>query len=74
MNSSKISVNQAEIKKMPLEDLYAIIDDSFEPDTSVDINSLLLALEMIEQRIGKEVSPTLDAAWESIKMSVYGTK
>ena len=59
---------------MPLEDLYAIIDDSFEPDTSVDINSLLLALEMIEQRIGKEVSPTLDAAWESIKMSVYGTK
>ena len=74
MNSSKISVNQAEIKKMPLEDLYAIIDDSFEPDTSVDINSLLLALEMIEQRMGKEVSPTLDAAWESIKMSVYGTK
>lgn len=59
---------------MPFEDLYAIIDDNFELDTSVDINSLLLALEMIEQRIGKEVSPTLDAAWESIKMSVYGTK
>lgn len=47
---------------MPFEDLYAIIDDNFELDTSVDINSLLLALEMIEQRIGKEVSPTLDAA------------
>ena len=35
--------------------------------SSVDINDVLIALEIIEQRIGKNVSPQLDAAWEKIK-------
>ena len=74
MSKSRISVDQAEIKKMSLEELNAILDDSFEPDSSVNINSLLLALEMLEQQIGKKDSPTLDAAWETIKMSIFGTK
>lgn len=55
------------LNEMPLSGLYAILDESFEPDSSVDINDVLIALEIIEQRIGKNVSPQLDAAWEKIK-------
>lgn len=55
------------LNDMPLSGLYAILDESFEPDSSVDINDVLFALEIIEQRTGKNVSPQLDAAWEKIK-------
>lgn len=55
------------LNDMPLSGLYAILDESFEPDSSVDINTVLFALEQIEKRIGKSALPQLDAAWEKIK-------
>ena len=61
------SINPAALTELSLSDLYAILDDSFEPDSSVDINTVLFALEQIEKRIGKRASPKLDAAWETIK-------
>jgi len=61
------SINPAAMTELSLSDLYAILDDSFEPDSSVDINTVLFALEQIEKRIGKSASPQLDAAWEKIK-------
>lgn len=61
------SINPATMTKLSLSDLYAILDDSFEPDSSIDVNTVLFALEQIEKRIGKRASPKLDAAWEKIK-------
>ena len=61
------SINPAAMTELSLPDLYAILDDSFEPDSSIDINTILSALEQIEKRIGKRASPQLDAAWEKIK-------
>ena len=61
------SINPAAMTELSLSDLYAILDNSFEPDSSVDINTVLFALEQIEKRIGKSASPQLDAAWETIK-------
>lgn len=61
------SINPAAMTELSLSDLYAILDDSFEPDSSIDVNTVLFALEQIEKRIGKRASPKLDAAWEKIK-------
>lgn len=61
------SINPAAMTELSLPDLYAILDDSFEPDSSFDINTVLFALEQIEKQIGKRASPKLDAAWEIIK-------
>lgn len=61
------SINPTAMIEMSLSDLYAILDNSFESDSSLDINTVLSALEQIEKRIGKRASPQLDAAWETIK-------
>ena len=61
------SISPAAMTELSLSDLYAILDNSFEPDSSLDINTVLSALEQIEKRIGKRASPQLDAAWEIIK-------
>ena len=61
------SINPTAMIEMSLSDLYAILDNSFESDASLDINTVLSALEQIEKRIGKRASPQLDAAWETIK-------
>lgn len=61
------SINPVTKTELSLSDLYAILDDSFEPDSSIDVNTVLFALEQIEKRIGKRASPKLDAAWEKIK-------
>lgn len=61
------SISPAAMTELSLSDLYAILDNSFEPDSSLDINTVLSALEQIEKRIGKRASPKLDAAWEKIK-------
>ena len=61
------SISPTAMTELSLSDLYAILDNSFEPDSSVDINTVLFALEQIEKRIGKRASPQLDAAWEKIK-------
>ncbi len=61
------SISPAAMIEMSLSDLYAILDNSFELDSSIDVNSVLFALEQIEKRIGKRASPKLDAAWKIIK-------
>ena len=63
----KTSIKPEAMTEMSLSDLYSILDDSFEPQSSIDINTVLFALEQIEKRIGKRASPQLDAAWEKIK-------
>ena len=67
MNNSKKSMNQVEIQKMSLEDLNTILDENVEPNAPINTETVLMVLEMIEHRVGKESSPSLDAAWERIK-------
>lgn len=61
------SINIEIIEQMPFTDLLTILDAFFETNTTIDTDTVLLVLEMIEQRVGKEPSPTLDAAWARIK-------
>lgn len=61
------SINIEIIEQMPFTDLLTILDAFFETNTTIDTDTVLLVLEMIEQRAGKEPSPTLDAAWARIK-------
>lgn len=57
----------AELKRLSLDELNAILDGDFASDDRISTDTILLVLEEIEKRVGNTPSPTLDAAWETIK-------
>ena len=57
----------AELERLSLDELNAILDGDFASDDRVSTDTILLVLEEIEKRVGNTPSPTLDAAWETIK-------
>ena len=57
----------AELERLSLEELNAILDGDFESNDRISTETIMLVLEEIEKRVGNTPSPTLDAAWESIK-------
>ena len=61
------TTDRAELERLSMDDLNAILDASYEPDTRISMDTLLLVLDVIEKRVGKTPSPSLDAAWENIK-------
>lgn len=61
------SINSAIIEQIPFADLLIILDALFETNTIIGTDTVLLVLDVIERRVGKEPSPSLDAAWERIK-------
>ena len=61
------TTDRAELERLSMDELNAILDASYEPDTRISMDTLLLVLDVIEKRVGKKPSPTLDAAWENIK-------
>lgn len=62
-----IFINSVDIQEMPLPDLFTLLDTSFDSNAPINTETVLLVLEVIEQRVGKKPSPSLDAAWERIK-------
>lgn len=60
-------IDHAELEQMTLDELYEIIDASYEPGVRISTDTVLEVLKEIEKREGKIPSPTLDAAWENIK-------
>lgn len=61
------TTDRAELERLSTDELNAILDASYEPDTRISMDTLLLVLDVIEKRVGKTPSPSLDAAWENIK-------
>ena len=61
------TTDRAELERLSMDDLNAILDASYEPGTRISMDTLLLVLDVIEKRVGKTPSPSLDAAWENIK-------
>ena len=61
------TTDRAELERLSMDELNAILDASYEPDTRISMDTLLLVLDVIEKRVGKTPSPSLDAAWENIK-------
>ena len=57
----------AELERLSLDELNAILDGDFASDDRISTDTILLVLEEIEKRVGNTPSPTLDTAWESIK-------
>lgn len=57
----------AELERLSLDELNAILDADFESDNQISTDTVMLVLEEIEKRVGNTPSPTLDAAWETIK-------
>lgn len=57
----------AELERLSLDELNAILDGDFASDDRISTDTILLVLEEIEKRVGNTPSPTLDAAWETIK-------
>jgi len=60
-------IDHAALEQMTLDELYEIIDASYEPGVRISTDTVLEVLKEIENREGKIPSPTLDAAWETIK-------
>ena len=60
-------IDRAALEQMNLDELYEIIDASYEPGVRISTDTVLEVLKEIENREGKIPSPTLDAAWENIK-------
>ena len=60
-------IDRAALEQMNLDELYEIIDASYEPGVRISTDTVLEVLKEIEKREGKIPSPTLDAAWENIK-------
>ena len=60
-------IDHAALEQMTLDELYEIIDASYEPGVRISTDTVLEVLQEIEKREGKIPSPTLDAAWENIK-------
>ena len=60
-------IDRAALEQMTLDELYEIIDASYEPGVRISADTVLEVLKEIENREGKIPSPTLDAAWENIK-------
>ena len=60
-------IDHAALEQMTLDELYEIIDASYEPGVRISTDTVLEVLKEIEKREGKIPSPTLDAAWENIK-------
>lgn len=61
------ATDRAELERLSMDELNAILDASYEPDTRISMDTLLLVLDVIEKRVGKTPSPSLDVAWENIK-------
>jgi hypothetical protein len=61
------TTDRAELERLSMDELNAILDASYEPDSRISMDTLLLVLDVIEKRVGKTPSPSLDAAWENIK-------
>lgn len=57
----------AELERLSLDELNEILDGDFASDDRASTDTILLVLEEIEKRVGNTPSPTLDAAWETIK-------
>lgn len=57
----------AELERLSLEELNAILDGDFESNDRISTDTIMLVLKEIEKRVGNTPSPTLDAAWETIK-------
>jgi len=60
-------IDHAALEQMTLDELYEIIDASYEPGVRISTDTVLEVLQEIEKREDKIPSPTLDAAWENIK-------
>ena len=60
-------IDRAALEQMTMDELYEIIDASYEPGVRISADTVLEVLKEIENREGKIPSPTLDAAWENIK-------
>ena len=52
----------AELERLSLDELNAILDGDFASDDRISTDTILLVLEEIEKRVGNTPSPTLDAA------------
>ena len=60
-------IDRAALEQMTLDELYEIVDASYEPGVRISTDTVLEVLKEIEKREGKIPSPTLDAVWENIK-------
>ena len=60
-------INFEQFKQMSFTDLLTMLDAYLETNTTIDTDTVLLVLEVIEQRVGNEPSSTLDEAWKKIK-------
>ena len=60
------------LTRKQLEDVATVVLDALlsldsSPVAELSIDTELIILEIIQEREGKQPSPTLDAAWERIK-------
>lgn len=60
-------IDCAALEQMTLDELYEIIDASYESGVRISTDTVLEVLKEIEKREGKVPSPALDTAWENIK-------
>lgn len=60
-------IDCAALEQMTLDELYEIVDASYEPGVRISADTVLEVLKEIEKREGKIPSPTLDEAWDNIK-------
>ena len=61
------NLTHEQLECVPTEVLDALLSLDPTPAAELSIETILNILDVIEERIGRQPSPTLDAAWERIK-------
>lgn len=61
------NLTRDQLKDVPTEVLDALLSLDPTPLAALSTDCELVILELIQEREGKQQSPTLDAAWEKIK-------
>lgn len=61
------NLTREQLEKSPTEVLDALLSLSPTPTADLSIDTVLIILNVIQERVGKATSSTLDAAWEGIK-------
>ena len=62
-----LSLTREQLETVPTDVLDALIALDPGPTAELTTDTVLTILEILEERIGKEPTPELDAAWERIK-------
>ena len=62
-----LSLTREQLETVPTDVLDALIALDPGPTAELTTDTVLTILEILEERIGKEPTPELDAVWEKIK-------